>query len=104
MNWKDMAYVVPVLLGTIELGLAQTGVPLADLIALKDKVGNADTRVRVEALHRVWSIALASPESEVKLTALGLLVDPAGSASDHIRMPAVYAIAEIAQQHRRSLR
>src|SRR5688572_20905573 len=96
MNWRNAACVLPVLLATIGPGMAQTGVPLADLIALKDKVANADTRVRVEALHRVWSIALASPESEVKLTALGLLVQPAGSASDHIRMPAVYAIAEIA--------
>ena len=96
MNWRNAACVVPVLLVTIEHGLAQTGVPLAELIALKDKVANAETRVRVEALHRVWSIALASPESEVKLTALGLLLEPAGSASDHIRMPAVYAIAEIA--------
>jgi hypothetical protein len=69
---------------------------MADLIALKDKVGNADTRVRVEALHRVWTLALATGDSEIKIAAIGLLTDPVGSASDHIRMPAVYAIAEIA--------
>ena len=89
--------VVAVLLLSVD-GHAQNakGSQLADLLALKDKVGNAETRVRVDALHRVWSIAKASSESEVKLTALSLLTEPAGSASDHIRMPAVYAIAEIA--------
>ena len=60
------------------------------------KVSSADTRVRVDALHRVWSVALASGDSEVKVTAIGLLTDPVGSSSDHIRMPAVYTIAEIA--------
>ena len=69
---------------------------LAELVALKDKVGNADTRVRVDALHRAWSIALASSDSEVKVTAIGLLLEPIGSSSDHIRMPAAYAVAEIA--------
>ena len=69
---------------------------LAELVALKDKVGNADTRVRVDALHRVWSIALASSDSEVKVAAIGLLLEPIGSSSDHIRMPAAYAVAEIA--------
>ncbi len=77
---------------------AQSGVTgqLAELVALKDKVGNADTRVRVDALHRVWSVALASGDSEVKVTAIGLLTEPVGSSSDHIRMPAVYAVADIA--------
>ena len=77
---------------------AQSGVTgqLAELVALKDKVGNADTRVRVDALHRVWSVALASGDSEVKVTAIGLLTEPVGSSSDHIRMPAVYAVAVIA--------
>ena len=46
---------------------------LAELVALNDKVGNADTRVRVDALHRVWSIAFASSDSEVKVVAIGLL-------------------------------
>jgi hypothetical protein len=96
MNWRDAAGAVLILFVTTVPSPAQTGVPLAELTALKDKVGNADTRVRVEALHRVWSIALASPDSQVKLTAIGLLVEPVGSSSDHIRMPAVYAIAEIA--------
>ena len=72
------------------------GTQLAELTSLRDKMGNAETRVRVEALHRAWSIALASDNSDVKLTALGLLTEPVGSSSDHIRMPAVYAIAEIA--------
>lgn len=89
--------VIGVVLSTASMG-AQSAVTgqLADLIALKDKVGNADTRVRVDALHRVWSVALASGDSEVKVTAIGLLTEPVGSSSDHIRMPAVYAIAEIA--------
>ena len=69
---------------------------LADVIAQRDRVRNADTRVRVDALHRVWAAALASPDSAVKNAALDLLKEPVGSASDHIRMPAVYAIAEIA--------
>lgn len=73
---------------------------MSQLIALRDKVGAADTRVRVAALHRVWSIGLASEDSEVKMTALELLTDPVGSSSDHIRMPAVYAIAEIASSAR----
>jgi hypothetical protein len=86
-----------VMLSTAPIG-AQSGVTgqLAGLVALKDKVGSADTRVRVDALHRVWSVALASGDSEVKVTAIGLLTEPVGSSSDHIRMPAVYAIAEIA--------
>ena len=88
---------IGVVLSTAPVG-AQSAVAgqLAELVALKDKVGNADTRVRVDALHRVWSVALASGDSEVKVTAIGLLTDPVGSSSDHIRMPAVYAIAEIA--------
>jgi len=72
------------------------GTQLAELMRLKEKVDNEDTRVRVEAFHRVWTIGLAAANSEVKLTALELLKEPVGSASDHIRMPAVYAIAEVA--------
>lgn len=34
---------------------------LADLAALKGKVGNADTRTRVAAMHRVRLIALSGP-------------------------------------------
>lgn len=91
--------------GTLSVALLTTGLAsaqssavgqMAELISLKDKVGNADTRVRVEALHRVWSLALASGDPELKLTAIGLLAEPIGSASDHIRMPAIYAVAEIA--------
>jgi hypothetical protein len=96
--WKPLSSMVSIFLITIGHGFAQTtdGRQLADVLALRDKVANADTKVRVEALHRVWSIALASGDSQVKLAALGLLVEPVGSSSDHIRMPAVYAIAEIA--------
>jgi hypothetical protein len=94
------------LLGTIigtvltctNVALAQnaTGTRLAELVSLKGRVGNADTRTRVDAFHRVWTIGVTSPESEVKVSALDLMLDPVGSSSDHIRMPAVYAIAEIA--------
>jgi hypothetical protein len=48
---------------------------LAELYALQAKVGDADTRVRVAALHRVWTLALASPDAEVKVIALGLLAE-----------------------------
>jgi hypothetical protein len=73
-----------------------TATSLSELMALRDKVGNADTRVRVDAMYRVRSIALASNDAEVKMASLDLLREPVGSASDHIRMPAVYAIAEVA--------
>ena len=72
------------------------GFQLAELTRLKEKVGDPDTRTRVDALHRVWAIGLASAYAEVKSGVLELLCEPVGSASDHIRMPAVYAIAEIA--------
>lgn len=79
-------------------GLAQSNsaTQLAELMSLQDKVRDADTRTRVDAFHRVWSIALASDSSEVKSSALTLMAEPAGSSSDHIRMPAIYAIADIA--------
>jgi hypothetical protein len=69
---------------------------LAQLLSLRDKVRDPETRVRVAALHRVWTLGLASSDPALKLTALELLGEPVGSSSDHIRMPAVYAIAEIA--------
>lgn len=69
---------------------------MAELGALSGKVGAADTRVRVEAFHRVWMIALDSGDSAVKTRALELMREPVGSASDHIRMPAVCAISEVA--------
>lgn len=69
---------------------------LAELTANKSRMGDPDTRTRVDALHRVWTIALALPDTDVKLMAIDLLREPVGSASDHIRMPAVFAIAEIA--------
>jgi hypothetical protein len=97
-RWTPLAAIVSMVLLTTGYGLAQTteGRQLADLLALRDRVANADTKVRVDALHRVWSIALGSGDSEIKLAALALLLEPVGSSSDHIRMPAVYAIAEIA--------
>lgn len=82
--------------GGVVVAQEATGTRLAELVTLKSRVGNADTRTRVEAFHRVWAIGLTSAEPEVKLSALDLMTEPVGSASDHIRMPAVYAIAEIA--------
>lgn len=98
IHTRLIAPVLAALLATGGQGHSQStlGTQLAELMALKEKVGNAETRVRVEAFHRVWTIGLAASDSEVKSTALELLKEPAGSASDHIRMPAVYAIAEIA--------
>ena len=69
---------------------------LAELTSLKVKVGSTDTRARVDATHRVWSIGVTNGRSDVKLAALALLLEPVGSSSDHIRMPAMYTIAEIA--------
>jgi hypothetical protein len=69
---------------------------LAELIALGGRMGAADTRVRVDATHRAWTIALAANDSQTKATAIGLLREPIGSSSDHIRMPAIYAVVEIA--------
>ncbi len=74
----------------------QSAQQLAELNSLKEKVKDADTRTRVTAFHRVWTIALSSDDPEVKMLALDLMKEPVASASDHIRMPAVYAIAEIA--------
>jgi len=82
--------------GGIVVGQNPTGARLAELIALKSSVANADTRTRVDAFHKVWVIGLTTTDSEVKLSALDLMTEPVGSASDHIRLPAVYAIAEIA--------
>jgi hypothetical protein len=82
--------------GTNAVAQNATGTRLAELVSLKGRIGNADTRTRVDAFHRVWTIGVTSPESDVKLSALDLMLDPVGSSSDHIRMPAVYAIAEIA--------
>lgn len=69
---------------------------LAELQSLKKNVAHADTRTRVDATHRVWSIGVASARPDVKQTAISLLLEPLGSSSDHIRMPAIYAVAEIA--------
>ena len=69
---------------------------LAELTSLKGKVGSADTRTRVDATQRVWSVGVANGRSDVKLAALALLLEPVASSSDHIRMPAMYAIVEIA--------
>jgi hypothetical protein len=69
---------------------------IAELISLREKVSSGDTRTRVDATHRVWTIGLTTADPEIKLTALQLLAEPVGSSSDHIRMPAMYAMAEIA--------
>ena len=97
-NLKLIAPVIASLLMMEGHIFSQTGLgsQLAELTRLKGKVADADTKTRVDALHRVWAIGLASTYSEVKSSVLELLLEPAGSASDHIRMPAVYAIAEIA--------
>lgn len=72
------------------------GAQRAELNSLKENIKSSDTRTRVDAFHRAWSIAVASDDTNVKLLALDLMKEPVGSASDHIRMPAVYAIAEVA--------
>ncbi len=103
-DWRPFpAVVVSVIVAlspSVAAGQVAVGTSLAELIALKSKVGNAETRVRVDALHQVWSIALGSDSRDVKLTALDLLTEPVGSSSDHIRMPAVYAIVDIAGSSR----
>ena len=98
VRWTAAGRAMSVVLLTVDWAAAQpsTATSLSELIALRDKVGNADTRVRVDAMYRVRSIALASNDAEVKMASLDLLREPVGSASDHIRMPAVYAIAEVA--------
>ena len=92
------ALVLAIIMLTAAPALAQQALAaaLAELTALSGKVGNTNTRIRVDAFHRVWSIALSSPDTKVKTMALGLLREPAGSGSDHVRMPAIFAIAEIA--------
>lgn len=69
---------------------------LAELTRLTTAIKNIETRIRVPATHRVWSIGRTSSRTDVKLKALSLLEDPINSASDHIRMPTIYAVAEIA--------
>lgn len=98
MAKRFVIFTILSLLLLISYGASQTvpGGAMSELTALQPKVANLDTRTRVDALHRVWSIGLASPDSEVKLKALELLAEPVGSSSDHIRMPAVYAMADIA--------
>src|SRR5215471_12355649 len=49
---------------------------IAELISLREKVANPDTRTRVEATHRVWTIGLTATDPEIKLTALQLLAEP----------------------------
>lgn len=97
-RWMPVGRILIFTLTTALPALAQATLAraLADLTALKGKVGDGDTRTRVDAMHRVRLIALSLPDPDVKLMAIGLLREPVGSSSDHIRMPAVYAIAEIA--------
>ena len=93
-----LAALVAALLIPAGPGLAQTDVAahLAGLEGLRSAVSSSDTRTRVDAFHKAWTIALASTNSDVKVRALELLKEPAGSSSDHIRMPVVYAVVEIA--------
>ncbi|HEU5401026.1 MAG TPA: hypothetical protein VFU86_06690 [Terriglobales bacterium] len=98
---RKMKIVVALFVATVMLvgsGIAQNATmsQLAELISLKDKIKNPDTRTRVDAFHRAWIIGLESDSFEVKMTALGLIAEPVASMSDHIRMPAVYAIVDIA--------
>ena len=97
MTWLITASVLAVIVaGPAPLfAQADLAADLAQLTALRSAMGSPETRVRVDATHRVWSMATASPHSEVRMQALALLEEPAGSASDPIRMPAVYPIAEI---------
>lgn len=98
LTWKLFVAVAGAMVFLAGPAVAQSdaAAQLAELEPLVNKVRHADTRVRVDAFHRVWTLALSSGSSDVKLRALDLMSEPAGSASDHIRMPAVYAIAEIA--------
>jgi len=97
-RWMPLGWILLFTLTNVLPARAQANLAkaLAELTALKSKVGSGDTRVRVDATHRVRLIALSLPDADVKLTAIGLLREPVGSSSDHIRMPAVYTIAEIA--------
>ena len=73
--WIPAGCVVWVLLFTPWLAAAQSGATAqsgaatqrAELVSLRDKVAHADTRIRVDALHRVWAIGLASKDVQVKL-------------------------------------
>jgi hypothetical protein len=69
---------------------------LAELTSLRNQIRNGNTRIRVPAMHRVWSIGRASSRTDVKIAALSLLKEPVDSSSDHIRTPAIYAVADIA--------
>lgn len=91
-----LAIVIGVASALAQSAQSTLGAQLAELNNLKDKVKNPDTRTRVDAFHQVWTIALASENTDVKILALDLMAEPVASASDHIRMPAVYAIAEVA--------
>lgn len=91
-----LAIVIGVASASAQSAQSTVGAQLAELNSLKDKVKDPDTRTRVDAFHQVWTIALDSDDTNVKLLGLELMKEPVGSASDHIRMPAVYAIAEVA--------
>ena len=39
---------------------SQTAVRMAELISLREKVADADTRTRVGATHRVWTLGVTS--------------------------------------------
>jgi hypothetical protein len=54
------------------------GAQLAELNSLKENIKSSDTRTRVDAFHRAWSIAVASDDTNVKLLALDLMKEPVG--------------------------
>jgi hypothetical protein len=65
LRWMSAGCALSVLLFTADRDMAQSSAgAMADLVALRDKVGNPDTRTRVDALQRVWSIALGSPDTQ----------------------------------------
>jgi len=75
---------------SVAAGQVAVGTSLAELFGLKSKVVNAETRVRVDALHQVWSIALGSDNRDVKLPAINALVRAVrGSGSDQASQAAI---------------
>ena len=77
-RWMPLGWILIFILTNAFPALAQAELAkaLAELTALTSKVGSADTRTRVDALHRVRWIALSRTEADVKLKALELLREP----------------------------
>ena len=79
--WMPLGWILIFILTNAFPALAQAELAkaLAELTALTSKVGSADTRTRVDAMHRVRWIALSRTEADVKLKALELLREPVGT-------------------------